>query len=175
MNDRYENRENNNARILMYSQKNFIEKYLYRLFLYEFEDIVQKIDSVELLAPQPKKYFKNSNRAANRYEKLLTITANPKIKIRKYYDLFFAFCLLPKDLLYLNTIKGWDHNCKTSICWLNEIWIKEILRSKIIYKYFLKILSKFDYVILGCSESLNEVNKAVLYVFKRFWTNQALK
>lgn len=156
-----ENKTDNTARILMFSQRNINQKFHYRCTLYQFEDIIRKIDSVEFLEPKLKNWLKNGNRAANRLEKLLAITINPKIKVKKHYDLFFAVCQLPRDLLYINIIEEWNTCCKTSICWLDEIWIKVMLRFKLLYKYFFKILSKFDYVILSCSQSVNAVNEAV--------------
>lgn len=163
--DRPEEKVNNNARILMFSQRNIYKKYHYRSAFYEFEDIIRQVDSVELLAPKGKKRIAYSNRFANGLAKRLGIVMNPgipKIKIKKYYDLFFAVCQLPKDLLFVDTIDGWNDYCKTSICWLNEIWVKDILRLERLYKCFFKILSKFNYVILLHNQSVDAVNKAVM-------------
>ena len=44
---------------------------------------------------------------------------------------------------------------------MNEIWVKDILRLEHLYKCFFKILSRFDYVILNHSHSVNAVNEAV--------------
>ena len=154
------NKIDNTARILMFSQRNIVEKYLYRLFLYEFEDIILQIDSVEILEPHPKKYYKYRNTVAKKMTKYSSITINPglpKIKVKNYYDIFFATVTFLKDLLYIKNVQGWEDHCKTSICWVDEIWLDQIMR----FKWGLKILSKFDYVILSCSQSVNAINELI--------------
>ena len=81
----------------------------------------------------------------------------PPKKIRQDYDLFFVVCMFPKDLLHIRAIDGWKEHCKTSICWLNEIWISEFFK----YRSFLKALSEFDHVILNLSHSVNGINKVI--------------
>jgi len=158
------NKRNNNGRVLMFSLRNIYKKYHFMSSAYEFEDIIRQIESVEWLTPKYKKEIEyNSKSIAISIAKHFGIIVNsglPKIKIKKEYDLFFAVCHLPRDLFYINTLEGWNDYCKTSICWLNEIWVKEISRLGHLYKSFLKILSKFDYVVIGCSQSVKAVNEA---------------
>ncbi len=145
----------------MFSQRNIFKNALFRCPLYEFEDTICQIDSVEILAPQPKNWFNLGFRIAN--NKLLrhsTITLNPgipKIELKNNYDLLFAICGFPKDLLTFNTIKNWKENCKTSVCLLDEIWVKQLPE----YECYLEILSKFDYVMLYYSQSVKPVSKVI--------------
>lgn len=118
------------------------------------------MDSVDLLAPHPGKWFNYGTRIAQRLATDYAIGINPgipKIKILKNYDLFFAFCQFPRDLLHIERIDGWKDCCKTSICWLSEIWVNDIYN----YRYYLKVLSKFDHVILNLSQSVDEINKKI--------------
>jgi len=161
MSGKFENKLLNPARVLLFSQRNIYNNH-FRCANYEFEDIITKIDSVELLAPQPKKWFKYGDRIAQRIyadTNVALYSGIPKTRIKKNYDLFFAAISFPKDLLNLNVIckQGWRDHFKTSICWLNEIWASEVYKNK----DFLKILSKFDYVIINCSQSVSAVNEVI--------------
>ena len=147
------------SRILMFSQRN-IYNFHYRCALYEFEDIIRQIDSVDLLNPHPSRWFKYGTRIANRLAVDCYISPNPgisKVRINRYYDLFFTICQFPSDLLNVKTVIGWEDHCRISICWLNEIYASDVHKDK----YYLDILSKFDYVILNCSQSVSAVNEVI--------------
>ncbi len=148
------------ARILMFSQRNILEKFHYRCSLYEFEDLIQEMDAVDLISPLPNKWFSKGTRIAQKLAHKYAVSMNPgipKTNINNNYDLFFAVCQFPKDLLHVESIEGWKDHCKTSICWLNEIWISEIYK----YRCYLSILSKFDQVIINCSQSVDAVNEVI--------------
>src|SRR2546425_5042716 len=153
-------REYSKPRVLMFSQRNIFPHPLFRCPLYEFEDIVCQIDSTEVLAPQTEKWFDFGHRIAKRIAWHLPIALNPgipRIQIKNHYDLFFAVCGSPVDLLMVNTVKNWKDCCKTSICLLDELWAKNIST----YQYFLRILSKFDFVLLYYSQSVKAVSEAI--------------
>jgi hypothetical protein len=80
-----------------------------------------------------------------------------KLPLAKSYDLFFAKCLFPRDLLALNAIPGWRQHSKVAVCWLAEIWVSQLDE----LKGHLKILSQFDYVLLNCSESAQPLQEAI--------------
>lgn len=151
----------NKARILMFAQRNLYEQVHYRCYLAEFEDIISQIDSVNMLSPAPNKWFKYGTRLAQRLAVDHAIAFNPgipKIKVTEDYELFFAFCQFPRDLLHIESIEGWKDRCKVSVCWLSEIWISQFQK----YRYYLKnILSKFDYVILHWSGSVAPMNEFI--------------
>jgi len=154
------NTSGNNSRILLHSQRGLFDKFHYRLGLYEFEDIVRQVDSVDLITPQPNRWFTYGSRIANRMASDCDALANPgiaKIKVEKSYDLFFAVVQFPKDLLHIKYVEGWKERCRTSICWLNEIWVPDIAKTKA----YLKILSQFDYVILHWSGSVKPVQEVI--------------
>ena len=72
-------RTNNDSRILLYSLRN-IEKVHFRCSLYEFEDVICEIDSVDMLTPKPKKWFKHGSSVAQRLAASLGLIINPGIK-----------------------------------------------------------------------------------------------
>ena len=160
MNDQLRKTDKTQARVLLHSQRNVFGNFHFRLALYEFEDIIRKVDSVDLLAPNPKPFFKYGNRLANRLTYSFNVAINPgisRIKVNKNYDLFFAVTYFPSDLLHIRYVEGWKEQCRTSICWLSEMWARDIIN----YKYFLKILQQFDYVLIPLAGSIKPFQEVI--------------
>lgn len=154
------------ARVLLYSQRNPFANFHYRAGLYEFEDVIRSIDSVDMLAPKPGRWFEYGTRIANRLAADFQTTINPgiqRMRVEKDYDLFVVIAQFPKDLLHVKYLDGWKDHCRTSICWLNEIYVSDIRGSQ----HFLSLLSQFDYVILQQTGSIGPVegliNKKCVY------------
>ncbi|MEC4817352.1 MAG: glycosyltransferase, partial [Scytonema sp. PMC 1069.18] len=82
---------------------------------------------------------------------------NYRLKVEKTYDIFFVFCQSPQDILVLNSIQGWRENCRYTVCWLDEIWTKDIEN----YQAQLNLLKDFDYVFMNFSYSLDKVANIV--------------
>lgn len=151
--------EDRRPRILMFSQRNISPYDAWRSPHYEFEDIVCQLDSVELLAPLPGKWFNRRTRIARTVGIRSNIALNPgisKIRLSSEYDLLFLFCSFPRDLLNFRIEKSWKDHCKTSICMIDEIWVKQISRQS----GYMRILSKFDYIVLYYSQSVKPVSEA---------------
>lgn len=118
------------------------------------------MDSVELLAPQHGNRFQTGTRISQHFAENYGMIVNPgvpKIRISAEYDLFFAFCQFPRDLIHLEYVEGWKNRCRKSVCWMTEIWSSEVA----LYKRYMEILSKFDIVILNLSQSVDAVSEAV--------------
>jgi hypothetical protein len=147
-------------RVLMFSQRNIFETPLFRCPLYEFEDIVCEIDSVEMLAPHAGKNFDMRYAIAKRLAWHSPLTPNPgiaRVTPKSTYDLFFAVCGSPVDLLMLNTVANWRDFCGTSICLLDELWLKEMHG----YRHMLKILERFDFVLMYYSQSVKPLSEMI--------------
>src|SRR5438552_3349959 len=148
------------GRVLMFSQRNLYELEVWRSGLREFEELIRKLDVVDLLAPQRGRWFAQRKRLALRVGRDTEIVLNagvPRIKLDRDYDLFFAIVEKPAELLNVNSLEGWTDRCRTSICWLNELWVKEIP----LHKSSMKVLSKFDYVLSSLSESVEPINRVI--------------
>jgi len=147
-------------RVCMFSQRH-LQRLVSRCAEYEFEDLICEIDDVEMLTPEPYRWFPIGQKVVNQLARHVSIASvNPgvrKLHLNNNYDLFFMICQFPRDLLSLNAIKGWRQRCRTSVCWLAEIWAREL--NKI--KGHLKILSQFDYVIIPCEGSVEPVREAI--------------
>ncbi len=133
-------------RILMFSERNIYEQEVWRCSFHEFEGILQEIDSVDLLAPKAKKWYRHGKRVALRLGEHFKTPLNPGIprtKLDRYYDVFFAVCEKPSELLNVNAVKRWKDYCKTSFCWVTEFYVKDIPT----FRSSLEVLSHFDHVI----------------------------
>ena len=148
------------SRICMFSQRQ-LGRIVSRCGHFEFEDVICEIEHVDMFTPEPRRSFKFGRKVANQLSRHASIICfNPgvkQIRLDKNYDLFFAIFEFPMDLLTLQSIKGWKENCKTSICWVDDLWIRSIGN----LKGHLKILSQFDYVLLNCSASVPHVQKII--------------
>src|SRR5271167_108842 len=127
-------------RVLIFSLRNVFQKDLYRGPHYEFEDIISEIDSAVLLAPE---VDPSSTRLtfATRLAYHAPVTLNPgirRIQAKTQYDIFFTICAWPQDLILVNAVTNMRDICRTSVCLLDEIWIKDIIK----HRHFLRILSK---------------------------------
>lgn len=136
------------ARILLYSHRNICEPEVWRGAYREFEDIIQEVDAVDLIAPGRASWFRQRKNHALRVGKFSSITVNPGVQrasVKRQYDLMFVICEKPSELLNLAALDGWKDNCKTSVCWLTEFYENDIPA----YKSSLDILAKFDRVIFS--------------------------
>jgi len=100
MQNKSNNDTHDSSRILMFSQREIVEKTFSKCAIYEFQDIICKIDSVRIIAPKCKSWFKYGVRTAQKVAELFTSAINPgveKLRINQDYDLFFAFCQFPKE------------------------------------------------------------------------------
>ncbi len=148
----------------MFSLRNIFPDPLFRCPLYEFEDIIREIDSVEMVAPECGKWFDARHSVAKTLAWRLPVCVNPGIeKMNKLvkqggaYELLFAVCGSPADLLFLNTVNDFRRWAKRSVCLLDEMWAKEIPS----YRYFLKVLSNVDFVMLYYSQSVMAVSEFI--------------
>jgi hypothetical protein len=146
-------------RILIFSQRNIFKKALFRCAHYEFENIISQIDSVELLAPQLDLSTRR-HAIAKRIAFHAPIALNPgiqRIPPKAHYDLFVAVCGGPADLLMVNAVGNWREACKTSICLIDELWVREMAG----HRHFLRILEKFDVVMLYYSQSVEALSERI--------------
>ena len=146
-------------RVLLFSQRNIMGKYLFRCPHFEFENIISQIDSVEVLAPQADASSLRSNFVKGvAYH--VPMSLNPgirKIRNHAHYDVFFAVCGYPTDLLMADAAIDWRNHCTTSVCLIDELWAKEIP----LYRHFFRILKKFDLVVLYYSQTVRPLSERI--------------
>lgn len=146
-------------RVLVYSQRNLAEIQPFRCAHFEFEDVIEEIDFVDILAPR----FSNSTRRydfAKRLAYKTPIKLNPGVpscSISSNYDLFFAICGNPTDLLGIHALGDWRRKCRKAICLIDELWVTQMDR----YDRYLRMLEEFDVVVLYYSQSVEPLNRRI--------------
>jgi hypothetical protein len=80
-----------------------------------------------------------------------------KVRLTQEYDLFVAVCQTYWDFLHLSAIGGWKDHCRTSVCWIDEIWASEIPY----FKYWLHALNRFDHIFIGLKGSVEPLSKVI--------------
>lgn len=150
-------------RIVIPTARNFTRRF-FQCGFYEAQDVLREVDDVELVAlkPGPGFAFKESwqRRLIFKDVSRKLAFANPglgKVRLTGEYDLFVAHCQTWWDLLYVNAIEGWKDQCKTSVCWIDELWASAIPR----YKYLLHALKRFDHVFVGYSDTVAPLSRAI--------------
>lgn len=138
-------------RILMPSGRGFTRK-AFQCALYEAQDVLCETADVDLVCPRPRPGFAFRQRWQRRlmYRDITRklVFANPgleRVRLTKDYDLFVVVCQNYWDLLYVNAIDGWKDRCRTTVCWIDEMWVRALPG----YQYWLHALNQFDHVFVG--------------------------
>jgi hypothetical protein len=67
------------------------------------------------------------------------------VRLTRDYDLLIVMCATYWDFLYVNALEGWRDHCRTSVCWIDELWAAELPG----YRHWLPSLKRFDHVFVG--------------------------
>ena len=146
-------------RVLIFSLRNIFGRELFRCPHYEFEDIICEIDSAELFAP---KIDASSGRPSfairlGYHAPILLNPGIPKLSAERHYDILFTVCGYPQDLIMFNAIGNVRSICTTSVCLLDELWVRQIVKQR----HFLRILAKFDVVMLYYSQTVKPLSELI--------------
>ncbi len=132
--------------------------------LYEAQDVLQQTNDVDLIGLEPRWGFHFKERWQRdllyRDPTDRLMFANPglrRVRLTREYELFVVVCQTYWDLLYVNAIDGWKDLCKTSVCWIDEIWAAGVHK----YKNWLKALDSFDHVCVGSKKSAAALTAAI--------------
>lgn len=150
-------------RICMPTNRNF-KKSAYQCAFYEAQDVLREISDVDLIPLELgwARRFKESWLRFPLYhdmsKKLMFLNLGVRpVRLTREYDLFIATCQNYWDLPYINAIYRWKDHCKTSICWIDEIWAAKIPG----LKYWLHALTHFDHIFVASSGSVSVLSKAI--------------
>ena len=146
-------------RTLIFSQRNLTKILPFRCAHFEFEDIITQVDNAMVLAPRIDPSTRRQNIA-----KMLAyhtpLKLNPGVEsavLPEEFELFFATCGNPTDLLRINAIGDWRSRCRKAICLIDEVWAREVRA----YRNYLRMLSQFDLVVLYYSQSVGPVDEMI--------------
>lgn len=150
-------------RICMPSGRNFKKK-AWLCGHYEAQDVLAEVGDVDLICLEPGRGYEFrelwQRRLMYRDISRKVVFANPglqKVRLTREYDLFVARCQTYKDLLDVNAIEGWKDHCRTSVCWIDEMWAALIPEQR----YWLHALSQFDHLFVGFSGTVAPLSKAI--------------
>lgn len=137
-------------RICMPSTRTFSRK-VFECGMYEAEDVLCTIDDVDLIGLEASSSFRTRERWLSRLifrDASHTLhTLNPGLKpvrLTRDYDLFVTFAPSYEELLYVNAIENWKERCRTSVCWIDEIWTASLDK----YRHWLPVFQQFDHVMV---------------------------
>jgi hypothetical protein len=131
---------------------------------YEAQDVLAEVDDVDLVCLEPRRgyEFKEFWQRRLMFHDISrrVIFANPgfnKVRLTREYDLFLVRCQTEKDLPQVNAIEGWKDRCKTSVCWIDELWAAQIPEAK----YWLHALTQFDHLFTSCLGTVGPLSEAI--------------
>jgi len=130
----------------------------------EAQDVLVGCDDVDLI------HLESTNGFAFREKWLMRlvyhdvsrrlVSLNPglrPVRLTRDYDVFMLVCPWWQDVWYANAIQGWRDRCRTSVCWINELWANSVPQ----LEYWLPVLSRFDHVIVGVPGSGKALGDAI--------------
>ena len=130
----------------------------------EAQDVLTECDDVDLICLEAEPRFQWKQQWVRRlmYRDVSRKLAfmNPglkRVRLAKDYDLLVVMCPTYWDFLYVNAIDGWKDHCKTSICWMDELWAASLPH----YKYWLPSLRRFDHVVVGMPGTVAPLSDAL--------------
>lgn len=152
-----------NPKICMPTRRHICRE-VFNSSIYEAEDVLADTNDVDLIFLEPDLGLQLRktwvNRLAIRDVSQSFVLANPgvrRIRLTRDYDLFVAVCQTYEDLLYINCIDDWKNHCKTSVCWIDEVWANTIRK----YRHWMSAFRKFDHVFVSLEGSVGPLSKAI--------------
>ena len=132
--------------------------------IYEGQDVLLDIDDVDLICPRPGRVGQLRQSIQQRivwhdFTRTLVFAnmAFEPIRLTQEYDLFVAYFPLPRDLIQIPAVQGWKDYCRTSVCWIDEMYATDIP----MLKYWLPALSHFDHIVIGYHGAVAAVAAAI--------------
>jgi hypothetical protein len=155
--------ESERARICMPSLQAF-KREAFQASLYEAQDILADVDRVDMLPMFPRRGFSSSaywHRRLMWYDFTNKLkTTNPglvSVELKQDYDLLIMFCQDWRDAFFVHAIEGWKDRCKTSLCYIDELWTGAVSLCEPV----LDALSVFDHIVLGFHGSVDPLGKVL--------------
>jgi Glycosyl transferases group 1 len=150
-------------RICMPTARGFKKKAFY-CAQYEAQDVLSDVADVDLIHLEPGRGYKFKEawlrRLVFRDVTRKLIFANPglhKVRLTQEYDLFLVMCQMDHDFLDINAIEGWQDRCRTSVCWISEMWAARIP----LCKYWIHSLRRFDHIFVSAQGSVAALSDAI--------------
>lgn len=129
----------------------------------EAQDVLES-DDVELVCLEARRVFEYreywQRRLMFRDVSRRLAFANPGLKplrLTQKYDLLIVLCQTYAELFYVNAIENLRDQCKTTVCWIDELFAADLPR----FRYWLPSLRRFDHVVVGMSDTVKPLSDAI--------------
>jgi spore maturation protein CgeB len=80
-----------------------------------------------------------------------------RVRLAKDYDVLVVMCQGYWEFLYVNALDSWKDRCRTSVCWIDELYASDIPR----FKHWLPSLRRFDHVVVGMHGTVAALSEAL--------------
>jgi len=137
---------------------------VFRAGSYEAEDVLVGCDDVDLIPLEATNGFAFREKWLMRFvyhdvsRRLVSLNPGLRpVRLTRDYDVFMLVCPYWRDVWYANAIQGWRDHCRTSVCWIDELWADDVRQ----LQYWLPVLSRFDHVIVGIDGSGKDLGDAI--------------
>lgn len=141
---------NKSSRVLIWSQRQ-LHDHVAHCCGYEFENTIFNFDAVNIVSPTNSYEFSQKTYTLlkritrfSQFANSIKPDPNPLVLARDY-QLFFALVASPWEIISFNSIKNWRQKCQKAVCYIEEIWEKDIQS----WKPVLELLKDFDHIFLG--------------------------
>lgn len=161
LNETYNATCTEDSRVLIWSLRN-VQNFAYNACLYEFEDVIDSTDDVDIIAPPA---YGRLSRLINK----VVVMATPKINslslsaINPYgssidlwyeYEIYFVILDFPWDTASINLLKNWRRRCRFAVCYIIETWSTDLR----VLAGFMPFFNQFDLLCVGTHHILPAVS-----------------
>ncbi len=136
--------------------------FVYNSCLYEFEDLIAEVDDVDIIEIAAVNTIEDFSyrlvkKSAGYIAPITQVKPplNPTIDLEQEYDILFFIVDFPHSILHINLINHWRQKSKIAVCYVIELWKTELKK----FNNYLKFLKNFDYIFLGHSQIVEQVQK----------------
>ena len=152
--------EEKGNRVLIWSLRH-IQNFVYNSCLFEFEDIIEDVDTANVLAPPQYNalgtFLKRVVEYKTRRTDAFSLTKlNPyvgSIELHYEYQIYFVVLDFPWYFSSVNLLKNWRRRCRFAVCYVIEVWNCEIPQMK----NFMDFFNQFDLVCVGTYSVVEQV------------------
>jgi hypothetical protein len=119
------------ARVLLLSQRRWNRQF-YMPLTYEFEDVIDSVDRVDILTPdfqwnsRLSKFFYKGTNYVRSHLSLRHAPAISSLEIERDYDLFFCFLNFAYEVPEFKQLKNLRRRCKRAACIFTELWTSHV-------------------------------------------------